>query len=94
MFRLVLLTTPAALPDEPRLLAELLALPSSPHRLHLRKPGWSAAQVEALIQALPTLVHPRLVLHAYPHLVRHYRLGGLHLTGSQRAAARCRRTSA
>lgn len=85
MFRLVLLTAPTALPDEPRLLTELLmrGLP----RLHLRKPGWSAAQMEALIQALPPQFHGRLVLHAYPHLVRHYRLGGLHLTAGQRAAA-------
>ena len=86
MFRLVLLTAPAALPHEPRLLTELLAagLP----RLHLRKPGWPAAQLEALIQALPPQFYGRLVLHAYPHLVRQYRLGGLHLTASQRAAAR------
>jgi thiamine-phosphate pyrophosphorylase len=88
MFHLVLLTAPAApaaLPHEPRLLTELLAagLP----RLHLRKPGWPAAQLEALIRALPPQFHGRLVLHAYPHLVRQYRLGGLHLTASQRAAA-------
>jgi len=87
MFRLVLLTAPAAVPDEPRLLAELLALPAPPHRLHLRKPSWSASQVEALIQALPGQFYSRLVLHGHPQLVRRYRLGGLHLTASQRAAA-------
>jgi thiamine-phosphate pyrophosphorylase len=84
MFRLVLLTAPTGLPEEPRLLTELLSL--GPDRVHLRKPGWSASQMEALIQALPTRYYPRLVLHAYPHLVRQYQLGGLHLTGSQRAA--------
>jgi thiamine-phosphate pyrophosphorylase len=84
MFRLVLLTAPTPLPDEPRLLTELLAL--GPDRVHLRKPGWSATQLEALILALPTRYYPLLVLHAYPHLVRRYQLGGLHLTGSQRAA--------
>ena len=85
MFRLVLLTSPAAIPDEPRLLTELLA--QGVERLHLRKPGWSAAQLEALIQALPPQFYARLVLHAYPHLVRQYQLGGLHLTDSQRATA-------
>lgn len=85
MFRLVLLTAPTALPDEPHLLTELLTR-GLPH-LHLRKPGWPAAQLEALIQAMPPQFHGRLVLHAYPHLVRQYRLGGLHLTASQRAAA-------
>jgi thiamine-phosphate pyrophosphorylase len=69
-------------------LAELLAQDLG--RLHLRKPGWPVAQLEALIQALPPQVYPRLVLHAYPQLVRKYRLGGLHLTERARAAARRR----
>jgi thiamine-phosphate pyrophosphorylase len=85
-FQLVLLTAPSAQPDEPRVLADLLAQGLS--RLHLRKPGWSAAQLEALIQALPPPCYARIVLHAYPELVRQYRLGGLHLTGSQRAASK------
>lgn len=88
MFQLVLLTAPTALPDEARLLTDLLT--HGVERLHLRKPGRPAEQLEALIQALPKQFYPRLVLHAYPHLVRHYQLGGLHLTGSQRAAARRR----
>ena len=87
-FQLVLLSAPTAQPDEPRRLAELLA--QGPARLHLRKPEWPAAQLETLVQALPPPLHPRLVLHGHPHLVRQYRLGGLHLTGRQRAAARRR----
>ncbi|MFD1873922.1 thiamine phosphate synthase [Hymenobacter bucti] len=87
-FRLLLLSAPTAQLDEPRLLAELLAQDLG--RLHLRKPGWPAAQLEALIQALPPQSYPRVVLHGYPHLVRQYQLGGLHLTASQRAAARRR----
>lgn len=86
MFRLVLLTSPAAVSDEPRLLTEMLA--QGVERLHLRKPNWTAAQLEALIQALPSRFYSRLVLHAYPHLVRQYQLGGLHLTGSQRAVTK------
>lgn len=88
MFYLVVITAPTALPDEPRLLAELLA--AGLQRLHLRKPGWTASQVEALLLALPPQFYARVVLHAYPHLVRQYRLGGLHLPASQRAAARQR----
>jgi len=90
MFRLVLLTASTAVPDEPRLLADLLALLTPPHRLHLRKPDWSEGQVEALIRALPSQTWPQLVLHAHPRLVRRYRLGGLHLTGRQRAATQRR----
>jgi thiamine-phosphate pyrophosphorylase len=85
VFRLLVITAPQALPDEPRLLTELLAAGLA--RLHLRKPGWPAAQVEALIQALPAPFWARLVLHGHPDLVRRYALGGLHLTASQRAAA-------
>jgi thiamine-phosphate pyrophosphorylase len=66
-------------------LAELLAQDLG--RLHLRKPGWTATQLEALIQALPSQFYSRLVLHSYPHLVHQYQLGGLHLTERARAAA-------
>jgi thiamine-phosphate pyrophosphorylase len=88
MFRLILLTSPTSLPNEPRLLTELLA--QGVERLHLRKPGRSASQLETLIQELPAHYYSRLVLHAYPHLVRQYQLGGLHLTGSQRAVTKRR----
>jgi thiamine-phosphate pyrophosphorylase len=83
VFRLLVIASPQALPDEPRLLTELLVAGLA--RLHLRKPGWPAAQVEALIQALPAPFWARLVLHGHPDLVRRYALGGLHLTASQRA---------
>jgi thiamine-phosphate pyrophosphorylase len=83
-FQLVLLTAPTAQPDEPRLLTALLAQGRA--RLHLRKPGWPAARLEALIQALPPQYHARLVLHACPELVRRYSLGGLHLTEAGRRA--------
>ncbi|MGI4759308.1 MAG: thiamine phosphate synthase [Janthinobacterium lividum] len=82
--RLIVITAPTALPEEARLLTELLA--AGLERLHLRKPGWPAEQVETLIQALPAQFYTRLVLHGHPELVRRYGLGGLHLTASQRAA--------
>ncbi|GAA4044554.1 thiamine phosphate synthase [Hymenobacter glaciei] len=85
MFRLVIISAPAALPDEPRLLADVLG--AGTETLHLRKPDWPTAQVETLVQAIPEQLHERLVLHGHPELVRRYRLGGLHLTGVQRAAA-------
>ena len=88
MFRLVFLSAPTALPDEPRLLGAVLG--AGPETLHLRKPSWPVAQVEGLIQAIPAQFHARLVLHGHPELVRRYRLGGLHLTGQQRAATKRR----
>ncbi|RZK62575.1 MAG: thiamine phosphate synthase, partial [Hymenobacter sp.] len=59
MFQLVVITAPTALPDEPRLLTELLARGAA--RLHLRKPGWPAIQAAALIEALPPQFYPQLV---------------------------------
>jgi thiamine-phosphate pyrophosphorylase len=88
VFRLLVITAPTALPDEVRLLTELFV--AGLVRLHLRKPGWPAAQIETLLQALPAQYRTRLVLHGHPTLVRRYGLGGLHLTASQRAAARRR----
>ncbi|MGI4736672.1 MAG: thiamine phosphate synthase [Janthinobacterium lividum] len=85
MFRFVVITAPTALPDEPRLLTELLAAGLA--HLHLRKPGWPAEQVEKLIQSLPAQYRARMVLHGHPELVRRYGLGGLHLTASHRTAA-------
>ncbi|GAB3638903.1 thiamine phosphate synthase [Hymenobacter arcticus] len=84
MFRLLLITAPTALPNEPRLLTELLA--QGVPRLHLRKPGWPAGQVAALIEALPPQFRARLVLHGHPELVRSYQLDGLHLTTAGRLA--------
>jgi thiamine-phosphate pyrophosphorylase len=88
MFRLLLITAPTALPNEPSLLTDLLAQGLS--RLHLRKPDWSASQLESLVQALPAQFYPRLVLHGHPQLVRRYQLGGLHLPAAQRATKRPR----
>ena len=48
MFRLLLLTAPTAIPDEPRLLADLLALGLD--GLHLRKPGWPAGQRKPILR--------------------------------------------
>ena len=87
-FQLVLLSAPTAQPEEAHVLAALLAQDLG--RLHLRKPGWTTAQLEALIRALPPQYYARLVLHAHPELVRRYQLGGLHLTERARAAARKR----
>jgi thiamine-phosphate pyrophosphorylase len=89
-FQLVLLTAPTAQPDEAHTLTQLLAQDLG--RLHLRKPGWTANQLEALIQALPSQFYSRLVLHSHPHLVRQYQLGGLHLTAGAPPAARRRPT--
>lgn len=47
--------------------------------LHLRKPGANEADVEQLLQQIPSTYYPRLVMHDYHALAVRYRLGGIHL---------------
>lgn len=84
--QLLAITPPTPVPDEPRLATELLAagLP----RLHVRKPGFGAAEMRDYVQQIPARHYPRLVLHGHPALVTALGLGGLHLTAAARAALR------
>lgn len=47
--------------------------------VHLRKPAWSKAEMEALINAIPSDLHSRLKLHDHFSLLNRYDLGGVHL---------------
>ncbi|AHJ99565.1 thiamine phosphate synthase [Hymenobacter swuensis] len=84
-FRLVLLTPPAAHPQELSVIGRWLeGAPDT--RLHLRRPGWSRSETAAWLRQLPVPWLPRIVLHAYPELVAEFGLGGCHLTATARAA--------
>lgn len=47
-------------------------------RYHVRKPGWSRAQLAAWIEAVPAPWRSRLVLHSHHELVEEYGLLGRH----------------
>ncbi|HXB03124.1 MAG TPA: thiamine phosphate synthase [Opitutaceae bacterium] len=65
--------------DEPREIAVLGALfAAGLERYHVRKPHWSAAQLETWLRALPADWRPRLVLHSHHELVEKFNLGGRH----------------
>lgn len=49
-------------------------------RVHIRKPEASAAELSALLEAIPRSLRRRCVLSQQPELVRRYALGGLHLS--------------
>ncbi len=49
-------------------------------RVHIRKPEASAAELSALLEAIPRALRRRCVLSQQPELVRRYALGGLHLS--------------
>ena len=62
--KIIVLTHPEFLPDEAEALTCLLD--KGLDRLHLRKPGCSEAQLEALIRQLPTEYYKRISLHRNP----------------------------
>ena len=74
--KLVVLSPPVADPREIAVLATLFA--AGLERYHLRKPGWSRAEMDAWIRAVPEGWRPRLVLHQHHELVAGHGLGGRH----------------
>jgi len=71
-------TAPHPVPDELSILRDLFS--AGLETLLLRKPGWSAAEYETLLQALPPGYRNRVMLSGYPQLVERYGLKGLHLS--------------
>lgn len=49
-------------------------------RLHVRKPGWSRAELAAYLAAIAPPYRSQLVLHSHYDLAPEYGLGGIHLT--------------
>ena len=47
-------------------------------RYHVRKPGWTAAQLREWLDAVPAEVRARLVLHDHHELATEYGVGGVH----------------
>jgi thiamine-phosphate pyrophosphorylase len=65
--------------NDPREIAVLGALfDAGLERYHVRKPHWSATQLETWLRALPAEWRPRLVLHQHHELVVTFGLGGRH----------------
>jgi thiamine-phosphate pyrophosphorylase len=65
-------------------LAQLFA--GNLQRLHVRKPGWSRAELADYVQAIDPQYRARLVLHSHYDLAHEYNLGGIHLTETARRA--------
>jgi len=74
--KLVIISPENADPRESAVLAALFA--AGLERYHVRKPGWSLAEMEAWLRLLPAEWRSRLVLHQHPSLVAVYGLGGWH----------------
>ncbi len=74
--KLVVLSPAVAAPREPAVLAALFA--AGLERYHVRKPGWTFAELAMWLRALPWAWRPRLVLHQHHELVAELGLGGRH----------------
>lgn len=48
-------------------------------RLHLRKPDSTETEMRALLDTIPQVYHPRIVLHDHFSLTNDYNIGGVHL---------------
>jgi len=83
MFSLLAITPPGGAAELPWL-APLFA--GGLRRLHVRKPGWSRAELADYVQAIAPQYRPRLVLHAHYALAPALGLGGIHLTEAARRA--------
>lgn len=77
MKRLLVITTPDFLPNEGEILT--LLFKEGMERLHLRKPESSLAQLRKLLQQIPSLYHPHIVLHDHFGLAKEFAMGGIHL---------------
>ncbi|MCD8265712.1 MAG: thiamine phosphate synthase [Prevotellaceae bacterium] len=76
MFTTVVITLPNFFQGEAERITSLL-LEGKADLVHIRKPDSSLPEVERLLQAIPSELHPRLTLHE--HFGLRESVGGLHL---------------
>ena len=75
--KLIVITTPYFFSGEGEILTALFE--AGMERLHLRKPDCEEAALRALLDSLPAVYHPRIVLHEHFELANRYSIGGIHL---------------
>lgn len=84
-FQLVLITPERTLPHEAATAAKLLDR-GGLQTLHVRKPGASAADLQAYLAALPAAARRRCMLHSHHELAKQTAVGGIHLREADRPA--------
>ena len=76
--RAIAITVPEFFDGEAAAIASLLR-DDRYWRVHIRKPGATAAQVESLVKSIPAEFYPRLTLHDHFDVATRLSLGGVHL---------------
>ena len=77
MKRLIVITTPYFFRGESVVLTHLFE--EGMQRLHLRKPDGDADELRRLLDKVPAIHYPKIVLHDCFGLAADYGLGGVHL---------------
>jgi thiamine-phosphate pyrophosphorylase len=73
---LSIITSPEHIPEEARILQELLQ--AGVQRILLRKPGWQMQQYATLIEAIDPAYYQSMMISQYPDLCAQCGLGGVH----------------
>lgn len=77
---LIVITLPTFIPHEADAIVALFEQRGIDY-LHLRKPGATEAEVEALLKEIPVEYYPRITMHDFHALAQKFGVGGIHLTG-------------
>ena len=77
MMRIIVVTAPESVPEEPEMIRLLLS--EGVDRVHLRKPQATEIQMRQLIESLPPTLYPRITLQDCLSLAGEYGIGGVHL---------------
>lgn len=80
-FKLIYITTPNFWRGEAEAIVELMEKEN--FILHLRKPDAQEADVVALLESIPSVYYPRIVLHSCFNLCALYGLRGIHLNSRE-----------
>lgn len=77
-FLVIAVTPPYEYPGEAERINDMIAN-RTVNFVHIRKPDYSAAEIEKLINGIEHKFHPHLKLHDHFELIDKYNLGGVHL---------------
>ena len=81
-FKLIYITTPNFWKGEAEAIVSLMEH-SDNFVLHLRKPEALESDIVALLESIPKVFYPRIVLHSCFHLCEQYGLRGIHLNSRE-----------
>jgi thiamine-phosphate pyrophosphorylase len=77
-FSCIIITPPEKIKNEIRIVTELFE--NGLQHFHLRKPGYTSAELKAYIEKIPIRYHKYIVIHSHYKLIKEYGIKGIHLT--------------